>query len=87
VLSIPAPGSYTVATSALGASADTFLEIHTATSTAPLAANNNVSVNNKASSITYNFAGAGTYYIRISGSLRGPGTEYTLSVQPAKGKK
>jgi hypothetical protein len=86
-LTITTPGNYTVATSALGPSADTALEIHNATSTTPLASNNNVSVNNKASSVTYNFASAGTYYIRISGVLRGPGTEYTLSVQPAKGKK
>ena len=86
-LSITTPGSYTVSTSALGPSADTFLEIHNATSTTPLAWNNNVSVNNKASSVTYNFASTGTYYIRIAGTLRGPGTEYTLSVQAAKGKK
>jgi hypothetical protein len=87
VLTIATPGSYTVATSALGVAADTALEIHNATSTAPLASNDNASVNNKASSVTYNFATAGTYYIRIAGKQRGAGTEYTLSVQPAKGKK
>ena len=86
VLSIATPGAYRVATSALGAAADTILEIHSAGSTAPLAQNDNTSVNSKASSVTYDFA-AGTYYIRIAGKQRGAGTEYTLSVQPAKGKK
>jgi len=87
VLSIATPGNHTVATSALGAAADTVLEIHNATSVTPLAANDNQSVNSKASSVTYNFAAAGTYYIKIAGKQRGAGTEYTLSVQPAKGKK
>jgi hypothetical protein len=86
-LSIATPGNYTVATSALGSAADTVLEIHNATSVTPLASNDNQSVNNKASSVTYNFTTAGTYYIRIAGKQRGAGTEYTLSVQPAKGKK
>jgi hypothetical protein len=87
VLSIATPGNYTVATSALGSAADTVLEIHNASSVTPLASNDNQSVNNKASSVTYNFAAAGTYYIKVVGKQRGAGTEYTLSVQPAKGKK
>lgn len=87
LLSIATPGSYTVATSALGPAADTFVEIHNATSSTPRAWNNNVSMNRKASSVTYNFAAAGTYYIKIAGTLRGAGTQYTLSVQPAKGRK
>jgi hypothetical protein len=86
-LTLSAPGSYTIATSALGPAADTALEIHSAASTTPLAQNDNVSVSSKASSVTYNFAAAGTYYIKVSGKQRGAGTEYTLSVQPAKGKK
>jgi hypothetical protein len=86
-LTLSAPGNYVIATSALGPAADTALEIHSATSTTPLASNDNASVNNKASSVTYNFAAAGTYYIKVIGWQRGAGTEYTLSVQPAKGKK
>jgi hypothetical protein len=86
-LTLSAPGSYTIATTALGPAADTALEIHSAASTTPLAQNDNVSVSSKASSVTYNFPAAGTYYIKVIGWQRGAGTEYTLSVQPAKGRK
>jgi hypothetical protein len=40
-----------------------------------------------ASSVTYSFPSAGTYYIKVFGKQRGPNTQYTLSVQAAKGKK
>jgi hypothetical protein len=86
-LTLSAAGSYTVATSALGSAADTVLEIHNATSTMPLAQNDNIGPNNKASSVTYSFPAAGTYYIKVTGKQRGPNTQYTLSVQSAKGKK
>ena len=85
--SLSAAGNYTVATSALGSAADTVLEIHNATSTVPLAQNDNIGPNNKASSVTYSFPSAGTYYIKVFGKQRGPNTQYTLSVQAAKGKK
>lgn len=87
VLTLTAPGNYTISTGNIGALTDTVIEIHTATSSWPLALNDNLSVNNKASSITYNFATAGTYYIKVIGKQRGADTGYTLSVRAAKGRK
>jgi len=87
VLTLGAPGNYTISTGSLGSIADTLIEIYTTTSTTPLASNDNLSVNNKASSVTYNFSSAGTYFIKVVGKQRGAGTDYTLSVQPAKGRK
>lgn len=87
VLTLDAPAKLTIATSGLGPAADTAIELSTPTSFFTLAYNDNQSPNNKASSISYDFTAAGTYYIKVTGKHRGAGTEYSLTVQPAKGRK